>query len=293
MHVMLKNPDESLDLVVLTPEAEALIAEAVAYSDVVARRVEIGIRAATLRSIISSFAAYLRAADAELETSIAHINTDLARAIEALNETDADYAAQARAINHAALEAGTAALDKRNNEHVRLIAQVNEANSELSALGIDQQKIEIYDHVKSRIGLSSQEHGIVLKLLAKQDVDEGKISHRPQILDQDVVAADVALPSDDFFRGAWVWSPGAAQIDVRMDRALGIAQDNIRRMRAPKLIALDVEFQRAVESGDTTKQAQVAADKQRLREAPADSRLLSAATPEALKLAMEAVGSEL
>lgn len=293
MHVILKNPDESLDVVVLAPEAEALIAEAVTYSDVVARRVEIGVRAATLRSIMASFADHLQAADAELGASIDAINADLARALEALAAADADYTAQVRIIRQAALEAGTAALDKRNREHERLIAQVNEANSELRALDIDQQKIEIYDHVKSRIGLSSQEHGIVLKMIAKQDMDEGKISHRPQILDQDVVAADVALPADDFFRGAWVWRDGATRIETDMPRALGIAQEKIRIARAPKLAELDVEFQRAVEAKDDARQATVTAQKQRLRDATADSRLTAATTPEALRIALDAVVSEL
>ena len=48
-----------------------------------------------------------------------------------------------------------------------------------------------------------------------------------------------------------------------------IARQRIRSERAEKLLALDVDFQRALESADTTAQAAIAAKKQALRDAPA------------------------
>ena len=48
-----------------------------------------------------------------------------------------------------------------------------------------------------------------------------------------------------------------------------IARQRIRIERAEKLLALDVDFQRALESADTTAQAAIVAKKQALRDAPA------------------------
>jgi hypothetical protein len=55
-------------------------------------------------------------------------------------------------------------------------------------------------------------------------------------------------------------------IQVNMDKARKIWQDQWRAARIPLLEGLDVEFMRAVESGDQDKQAEVAAKKQELRD---------------------------
>ena len=55
-------------------------------------------------------------------------------------------------------------------------------------------------------------------------------------------------------------------IQVNMDKARKIWQDQWRAARIPLLEGLDVEFMRAVESGDQAKQAEVAAKKQELRD---------------------------
>ena len=73
-------------------------------------------------------------------------------------------------------------------------------------------------------------------------------------------------------------------IKVNMDKAREIKKDMIRAERKPKLEELDVQFMRAVESGDTEAQATIAAQKQALRDAPADSRIDAATTPDELKL---------
>ena len=79
-------------------------------------------------------------------------------------------------------------------------------------------------------------------------------------------------------------------ITVNMTKALEIKKDMIRAERKPKLAELDVEFMRAVESGDTAKQAEISTKKQALRDATEDSVLTNASTPEELK---EAVPSAL
>lgn len=68
-----------------------------------------------------------------------------------------------------------------------------------------------------------------------------------------------------------------------MAKARNIHRQNIRFSRGEKFVELDVEFQRAVETGDTSKQTEIAAKKQALRDAPADSEIESASDSDALK----------
>jgi hypothetical protein len=77
-------------------------------------------------------------------------------------------------------------------------------------------------------------------------------------------------------------------IRVNMDKAREIKKDMVRAERAPKLEALDVEFMRAVEAGDTEAQATIATKKQALRDATDDPVIVNATTPEELKAAMPA-----
>ena len=71
-------------------------------------------------------------------------------------------------------------------------------------------------------------------------------------------------------------------ITVNMDKAREIKKDQIREARKPMLEALDVAYMRAVEAGDTTQQAQIAVEKQALRDATADPAIAAAMTPEEL-----------
>lgn len=74
-----------------------------------------------------------------------------------------------------------------------------------------------------------------------------------------------------------------------MPKAIEIAQNMVRGERAPLLAALDIEMMRAIETGDATKQAEIAAKKQALREATQAPLLLTAQTPEQLKAAIPQV----
>jgi hypothetical protein len=71
-----------------------------------------------------------------------------------------------------------------------------------------------------------------------------------------------------------------------MTKAVEIKKDMIRAERAPILAALDIEMMRAIESGNTAKQAEIAAKKQALRDATKDPAILQAVTPEELKAAV-------
>ena len=63
---------------------------------------------------------------------------------------------------------------------------------------------------------------------------------------------------------------------INMSKARDIHKTKIRYARAPKLAELDIEFQKALETGSDT--AAIVSKKQALRDAPADSAIESAKT---------------
>jgi len=68
---------------------------------------------------------------------------------------------------------------------------------------------------------------------------------------------------------------------VDMAKAREIHKNNIRNARTPKLAELDVEFQKALETGAST--TDIVAKKNALRDAPADSGIAAASDTDALK----------
>ena len=68
---------------------------------------------------------------------------------------------------------------------------------------------------------------------------------------------------------------------IDMAKAREIHKKNIRIVRKPLLEALDVEFQKAQETGAST--TDIVAKKQALRDAPADSGITAASDTNALK----------
>ena len=68
---------------------------------------------------------------------------------------------------------------------------------------------------------------------------------------------------------------------IDMAKAREIHKTKIREARSPKLAELDVEFQRALETGAST--TDIVAKKQALRDAPADSAIDAATTTDELK----------
>lgn len=93
-------------------------------------------------------------------------------------------------------------------------------------------------------------------------------------------------PSDRTFRNAWKLDGGAIGVD--MVKARELHRNKLRELRKPKLEALDVEYQRADEKGDTAEKKRVADKKQALRDVTADPAIEAAQTPEALKAVMPA-----
>jgi hypothetical protein len=70
-------------------------------------------------------------------------------------------------------------------------------------------------------------------------------------------------------------------IIVNPDKAKAIWKDKWREARKPILASLDIEFMKAVETADTTKQAEIALKKQALRDVTQTE--INGNTPEEIK----------
>lgn len=92
-------------------------------------------------------------------------------------------------------------------------------------------------------------------------------------------ASSLTVPTDRTFRGAWQFNGDAVEVD--MAEARNIHKDNLRAERAPRLADLDVQYMKALEAGSGA--AEIATQKQTLRDITDDSRIAAAATPDALK----------
>lgn len=108
---------------------------------------------------------------------------------------------------------------------------------------------------------------------AKKDIPRDAIN--PRVVDES------AIPADRTFRNAWIDTGNEVAHDIAKCRDL--YRQILRDLRAPKLKALDVEFMRAAERGDTTAISDISVRKQLLRDAPQDPRIDAAVTIEELK----------
>jgi len=72
------------------------------------------------------------------------------------------------------------------------------------------------------------------------------------------------LPEDRYFRDAWKLEAGVLVIDI--EGAKEVQRNVWRKLRTPKLEALDLAFLRALEAGDTAAQADITAQKTALRD---------------------------
>lgn len=76
------------------------------------------------------------------------------------------------------------------------------------------------------------------------------------------------LPIDKSFIGAWTYDHANKKIDIDIEKAKEIQKDNIRSVRDALLKKEDINFFKAVESGDTLEQNASANRKQILRDLP-------------------------
>jgi hypothetical protein len=76
---------------------------------------------------------------------------------------------------------------------------------------------------------------------------------------------DSAELPDYYFREAWEYDgPKGAKINV--EKAKGVQSNLWRRLRAPKLAALDIEFMQAIEDANPARRNTIKAKKQALRD---------------------------
>ena len=75
-------------------------------------------------------------------------------------------------------------------------------------------------------------------------------------------------------------------ITINLTKAKDIAKNNLRTERAPLLASLDVQFMRAVESGNTSLQTAIAGQKQELRDITSHTSITGASNVDSLKTAM-------
>ena len=80
-------------------------------------------------------------------------------------------------------------------------------------------------------------------------------------------------------------------ITINLDKAKEIQKNRWRTARIPILEKLDTQFMRAVETGDTAKQQQIATQKQSLRDVTTTD-LSSVTTPDQLKTILPSILNE-
>lgn len=99
---------------------------------------------------------------------------------------------------------------------------------------------------------------------------------------KDVLIIDHSeVPQDRTFRDAWTHG-GVFGVD--MDKAKGIHREKLRRLRKPKMEALDVEALRNL--SNPAKLTEIEGRKQELRDATAYPTINAATTPDQLKAAI-------
>ena len=92
-------------------------------------------------------------------------------------------------------------------------------------------------------------------------------------------ASSLTVPTDRTFRDAWQYNGDA--VEINMTKAKEIHKDNLRAERNERLAALDVSYMKALEAGSGA--AEIATEKQTLRDITADARIANAADADALK----------
>lgn len=76
---------------------------------------------------------------------------------------------------------------------------------------------------------------------------------------------------------------------INLQKAKDIAQQILRTERKPVLESLDIQFMRAVESGNTQLQTAIASEKQSLRDITSHESIVDAEDVDGLKTAMDAL----
>ncbi len=113
-------------------------------------------------------------------------------------------------------------------------------------------KVIIYTNELGGVSVCAPTGELDIEAVKVKDTPEGSI-----IVD----ASSLPNHENDFFNA---WELDGETVVVNIDKAKAITKDRLRAERAPLLAALDVAFQRALESGSDT--AAIVTEKQRLRD---------------------------
>jgi hypothetical protein len=101
------------------------------------------------------------------------------------------------------------------------------------------------------------------------------------IVEESALPGGSVSEENDYFFDCWEWSDAVV---VNMTKARALHMDVIRKARDIELVKLDVPWMKAVEAGNTSDQATIAARKQTLRDIPATFDITTGVdTPEKLK----------
>ena len=106
------------------------------------------------------------------------------------------------------------------------------------------------------------------------------------IVDKDgksIAVDDATVPSDRHFREAWALRGSTITEDVTASKVL--FKDKIREVRTSLLEALDVDYMKALEAGNSSAQTTAKNKKQALRDAPAAAAIEVASDITELKAA--------
>ena len=97
----------------------------------------------------------------------------------------------------------------------------------------------------------------------------------------------VTVPSDRNFRDSWVLNGNRKVITEDLATAKTLFKEKIREVRKPLLEALDVDYMKALEAGNSSAQTTAKNKKQALRDAPAASDITNASNITELKAAWD------
>ena len=97
----------------------------------------------------------------------------------------------------------------------------------------------------------------------------------------------VTVPSDRNFRDSWVLNGNRKVITEALATAKTLFKEKIREVRKPLLEALDVDYMKALEAGNSSAQTTAKNKKQALRDAPAASDITNASNITELKAAWD------
>ena len=124
--------------------------------------------------------------------------------------------------------------------------------------------------------------GLTIQEIAAKDMPAGT---------PHAIVDESQVPSDHTYFNAFVADLQAGVVAVDMPKAREIHKNFMRAARTPILAALDVAYTRADEKGPAgaAEKAQIAAQKQALRDVTADAGIAAATTPEELKAVWPAV----